>query len=129
LANEKGAPWWKAIGILTQGSVFALTGRAEAVETITSGLAALRSTGATVYIPMYLSCLARAQADLHRFDDARRSIDEATAAMETTKERMYAAEVNRTAGEIALISPEPDMAEAEAFFERAVGDGCIKKLD
>jgi predicted ATPase len=41
------------------------------------------------------------------------------AAMETTKERMYAAEVNRTAGEMALISPEPDMAEAEAFFERA----------
>jgi predicted ATPase len=120
LANEKGAPWWKAIGILTQGSVFALTGRAEAVETIASGLAALRSTGATVYIPMYLSYLARAQADLRRFDDARRSIDEATAAMETTKERMYAAEVNRTAGEIALISPEPDMVEAEAFFGRAL---------
>jgi predicted ATPase len=119
LANEKGAPWWKAIGILTRGSVFALTGRAEAVETITFGLAALRSTGATVYIPMYLSYLARAQADLRRFDDARRSIDEAMAAMETTKERMYAAEVNRTAGEIALISPEPDMAEAEAFFESA----------
>ena len=36
-------------------------------------------------------------------------------AMETTKERWYEAEVNRIAGEIALKSPEPDAAKAEAI--------------
>ena len=41
-------------------------------------------------------------------------------AVETTKERWSEAEVHRTAGEIALMSPEPDAAKAEACFERAL---------
>ena len=41
-------------------------------------------------------------------------------AVETTKERWYEAEVNRIAGEIALRSPKPDVAKAEACFERAL---------
>jgi predicted ATPase len=40
--------------------------------------------------------------------------------METTKERWCEAEVHRIAGEIALRSPEPDAAKAEAYFERAL---------
>ena len=40
--------------------------------------------------------------------------------METTKERWCEAEANRIAGEIALMSPEPDAAKAEAYFERAL---------
>ena len=40
--------------------------------------------------------------------------------METTKERLFEAEINRVAGEIALKSPEPDAAKAEAYFERAL---------
>ena len=38
----------------------------------------------------------------------------------TTKETWFEAEVNRIAGEIALKSPEPDVAKAEAYFERAL---------
>ena len=41
-------------------------------------------------------------------------------AVETTKETWCEAEVNRIAGEIALKSPEPDAAKAEAYFERAL---------
>jgi predicted ATPase len=41
-------------------------------------------------------------------------------AVETTKERWCEAEVHRVAGEIALKSPEPDAAKAEAYFERAL---------
>jgi predicted ATPase len=40
--------------------------------------------------------------------------------IETTKERWYEAEVHRIAGEIALLSLEPDMAKAEIYFERAL---------
>ena len=40
--------------------------------------------------------------------------------METAKERWYEAEVNRIAGEIALLLPEPDVAKAQACFERAL---------
>jgi predicted ATPase len=41
-------------------------------------------------------------------------------AVETTKERWCEAEVNRIAGDIALLSPEPDVATAKAYFERAL---------
>ena len=41
-------------------------------------------------------------------------------AIETTKERLWEADTHRIAGEIALLSPEPDAAKAEAYFERAL---------
>ena len=121
LADEKGALFWKALGMLHQGCVLALTGKAsDAVQMITSGITALRSTGATMWMPLYLSYLARAYAELGQFDDAWRCIGEAMTVVETTKERWCEAEVNRIAGEIALKSPEPDAAKAEAYFERAL---------
>jgi predicted ATPase len=121
LADEKGAFFWKAQGQIHQGRVLALTGEAaDAVQMITFGITAWRSTGATFYMPLYLSCLARAYAELGQFDDATRTIAEAMTAVETTKERMWEAEVHRVAGEIVLRSPEPDAAKAEAYFERAL---------
>ena len=71
-------------------------------------------------MPAYLSYLARARAELGQFDDAWRCIREAMTAVETTKEKWWEAEVYRTAGEIALLSPEPDAPKAEAYFERAL---------
>ena len=76
-------------------------------------------------MPFYLSYLARAYADLGQFDDAWRCIGEAMSGIETTKERWCEAEVNRIAGEIALMSPEPDAAKAEALF-RACACGHAK---
>jgi predicted ATPase len=121
LADEKGGAYWKALGTMMQGDLLALTGEASvAIQKITFGVTAQRSTGATVLIPSYLSSLARAYADLGQFDDARRYIDEAMTLVETTKERLFEAEINRDAGDIALMPPEPDAAKAEAYFERAV---------
>ena len=121
LADEKGALFWKALGMLLQGCVLALTGKAsDAVQMITSGITALRSTGATLWMPLYLSYLASAYAELGQFDDAWRCIGEAMTAVETTKEKWCEAEIYRMAGEIALKSPEPDAAKAEAYFERAL---------
>ena len=121
LADEKGAFWWKALGMVEQGGILALTGNAsEAVHMLTSGITALRSTGATVSLPSHLSHLARAYAELGQFDDAWRCIGEAMSTVATTKESWFEAEVNRIAGEIALLSPEPDVTKAEASFERAL---------
>jgi class 3 adenylate cyclase/predicted ATPase len=121
LADEKGASLWKAWGMMTQGSVLALTGKAsDAVHKITSGITAVRSTEGTLWMPFRLSHLTRAYAELGQFDDAWRCIDEAMTAMETTKEKWSEAEVHRTAGEIVLKSPEPHMAKAEAYFKRAL---------
>jgi predicted ATPase len=121
LADEKGALLWKANGMMSKGCVLALTGKAsEAVQMMTSGITASRSTGTTAFQSFHLSLLARAYAELDQFDDAWRCISEATTAVETTKERWCEAEVNRMAGEIALKSPQPDTAKAEAYFERAL---------
>ena len=121
LAEEKGASFWKARGMLLQGSLLALTGKAsKAVQMITSGIAALGSTGTTLWSPLYLSFSARADTEVGQFDDANRCIGEAMAAVETTKETWCEAEVHRVAGEIALMLPEPDAAKAEACLERAL---------
>ena len=69
---------------------------------------------------LYLSNLASAHAELGQFDDAWHCVGEAMTAVETTKERWCEAEIHRIAGEIALKSPEPDVAKAEAYFERAI---------
>jgi predicted ATPase len=45
---------------------------------------------------------------------------ETNAAIETTKEKWCEAEVHRVAGEIALLSQEPDMAKAEAYVDRSL---------
>ncbi len=39
---------------------------------------------------------------------------------EATRERCTDAEIHRTAGEIALLSPEPDAAKAETYFSSAL---------
>ena len=65
-----------------------LTGNASnAIQTITSAIAAFRSIGTTFWTPLFLSLLARAYAELGQLHDASRCISEALTAVETTKER------------------------------------------
>jgi predicted ATPase len=121
LSDKTGALFSRGQGMIYRGCVLGMTGQAsEASYLITSGLIARSSTGATVTVPSFLSYLARAYAELGQFGDAWRCIGEAIAAIETTKETWFEAEVNRVAGEIALESPEPDAAKAEAYFARAL---------
>jgi class 3 adenylate cyclase/predicted ATPase len=121
LKDQTGSVFWGAWGMMQRGCLLALTGKAsDAVQTITCGVTAMRSTGTTMWMPFWLSYLARANAEIGQPDDARRCIGEAMAAVETAKERWCEAEVNRIGGEIALLSPEPDVAKAEAYFERAL---------
>jgi predicted ATPase len=121
LAEEKGSPNWEALGMMNQGNVLALTGRASAaIEMLISGISAWHTTGSTIYLTLYLPRLARAHAELGHFEEAWRCIGEAMTLVETAKEKWCEAEVHRVAGEIALMSPEPDAAKAEACFERAL---------
>jgi class 3 adenylate cyclase/predicted ATPase len=121
LADEKASVQWKGAGMFVRSWLVALTGTAaDAVPAITAGVTAYRSTGATAWIPSYLSYLAKAYAELGQFDEAWRYSDEATTAIETTKETWWEADIRRRAGEIALMSPQPDAAKALAYFEQAL---------
>jgi len=121
LAEERGASFWKIQGMRARGQLLALTHKAtDAIQITTSALIAWRSTGSTAFEQFYLTYLARTFAEVDQFDDAWRCIGEAMTAVVTMKERWWEAEVNRTAGEIMLLSPEPDAAKAEAHFEQAL---------
>jgi class 3 adenylate cyclase/predicted ATPase len=122
LADEQGTLlFWKAWVMLWQGWLCALSGKAsDAVRMITAGITGRRSTGATLWLPLSLSYLAKAHAELGQFDAAWCSVDEAIAVTAASGEKWCEAEVQRIAGEIALMSPEPDAAKAQAYFGRAL---------
>ena len=121
LAEDKGAAYWKADGLLMRGCLLALTGKhADAVPMISAGIAAYRLTGATMWLSWYLSHLSIAHAGLGQLDDAWRCIDEAMTTVKATREKWCEPEVERIAGEIALKSPLPDTAKAEWYFQHAL---------
>jgi predicted ATPase len=121
LADAKGAPFVKALAMLNRSWILGLTGKAsEAIQMFTSWIGAYRSTEATIYTPLHLSLFARVKAELGESDDASRYMDEAIVAIETTKEKWFEAEATRIAGQIVLLSPEPNTAKAQTYFERAL---------
>jgi predicted ATPase len=120
LADEKDATTWRASEISLRGYLLTFTGKAsDAIHAITTGLTAARSTGAA-WVPLLLTYLARANAELNQCADAWACISEATNMIETAKERWCEAEVDRIVGETALKSPERDDTKAEAYFKRAL---------
>ena len=119
-ADEKNAALWKAFAMMGRGWLQATGSLSDAVQTMTAGVTAMHSGGATVWTPIFMSELARAYAELGQAEEARRYVGETITMVETTKQRWFEAEVNRVAGEIALMSPEPDATKAEAYFERAL---------
>ncbi|MGO9630649.1 MAG: AAA family ATPase [Xanthobacteraceae bacterium] len=121
LAEEKRADYLKALGMMFQGCLYAVIGKIpESIGVFVSGIAAVRATGSTLWEPLFLSSLAMAYAKISQFDDAWRCLDEAITMIEKTDERWCESEVNRIAGEIALMPASPDAPTAAAYFEHAL---------
>jgi predicted ATPase len=76
--------------------------------------------GTNVWSPWFLGLTAHAAANSGDFTRAQDLVSSANAALETTNERWAEAEIHRTAGEVSLMSPEPDAAKAQTYFERAL---------
>jgi hypothetical protein len=92
----------------------------EAIQVLAPAIAAADAAGYRLGLPFKWSCLARAHLAIDQIDDARRGIAEALTTMQTTKEAWPAAELHRTMGDIAWLSPEHDAVTALACFERAL---------
>ena len=73
-----------------------------------------------MWMPLFLSYLARANAEIGEFNEASAKIGEAITAVKATKENWFEAEILRVAGEIALLGPEPNPAEADEHFTSAL---------
>ena len=120
MAEEKSAPFWKAFGTTLQGWVLAQPATpSDAVHQITSGITAYRSTGSTYFAALAI-IFGESLCGPLPIRRCLRCIDEAIATVNRTKERWWEAKVDRIAGEITLMSPEPDAAKAEAYLERAL---------
>ena len=121
LAEKSGALMWKVAATFSRGYVYALTGKPlEGLPLIETNVAVWQSAGAKMFRPLFSSYTARAYLDAGNFDAARQAIQDAMTTIQTTGERWIEAEVNRVAGEIALLSPEPEKAKAEGYFDRAL---------
>jgi predicted ATPase len=121
MATEKNAAQWRGGGMMHRGAIQALTGKAlDAITMIPSGIAAWQSSGSIAFVPWYTSHTARAHAELGQFGEAWRHIDEALKTIETTGETWCESDIHRTAGEIALLQPDPDLGKAEDHFARAL---------
>jgi class 3 adenylate cyclase/predicted ATPase len=121
LKDQIGSGFWGGWGLALTGCMSALTGRpAEAIQSITSGVIAMRSTGNTMWAPLFSTHLAQAHAELGQFKFAWSNIHDAMRSVQETKENWYEAEINRIAGEIALLGPKADAVKAEAYFAGAL---------
>ena len=83
LADEKGAMFWKARGMMYPRLRIGLDRqslRRSSNDHLRNHRVAINRSN--MWVPLYLSSLARAHADLGQFDDAWRCIDEAMTAVE-----------------------------------------------
>jgi len=120
LADKNQALYWKAMGTIFDGFIKVLVGEAEVgVPTLKIGLDKMKSAQATLALPWYLSILSIGYVALRELDEADQMLAEAVAVMESSKEKLSEAEINRIFGEFIVVR-ERDLAKAEAYFQRAL---------
>ncbi len=121
LSTEHEASQWLAAGTIIEGFVHAELGEGElAIAQIRRGLAAYGSTGSHLFVPYFLSLLARACLKLGEPHEGLRVIAEALERARTTGERVWEAELVRLEGDLRLAAAPDVVAEALECFRRAI---------
>jgi predicted ATPase len=126
VCRDYGFPMWMATAVLFEA--VALVDRRPMIDRITQmreGLASWRATGAGIFVPYFLSSLARAYARNGQIGDGLETIAEALDRVEQTGERIWEAELYRLKGRLIVdqgrASPAPGVhAKAEECFQQAL---------
>ena len=136
LSTEHEFELWRAMGMVGQAWATVEEGLLrDGIAQLRAGLSALRSTGAEVVMPYFLSLLAQAYARAGQVAEGISILAEAQAALEDGGERWWQAELYRLKGEMLLRwpgSPGENEMEAEDYLRRAHGvarDQCAKSLE
>jgi predicted ATPase len=112
LATEQGFAYWRAEGTIYRGWVKVKNGDvAEGMSLLRSGSAAYRATGAEMWMPLFITLLARACEIPGQFEEAVTLLEHASQVVERTGERWFAAELNRLKGQLLLRQGRPEAAE------------------
>ena len=121
LATEQGFPIWAALGTTLRGWALTMQGQDEAgVAQVRGGIAALRATGAALFVPYLYTVLADVCAHLGHIEDGLQTLAEAHTLVERYDERYWEAEVCRLRGVLLLRQPGTSPAEAEAWLQQAL---------
>jgi predicted ATPase len=117
LSTDHGFPFWRAGGQIFEGWAATCEGDADqGLEILEEGLSAWRSTGARLWLPIFLSLKARAYAKAGRSKAALQAIDEAIAVSAETSERWAIAEVLRIKARLILAAGNAEFDEMEALL-------------
>jgi TOMM system kinase/cyclase fusion protein len=120
LAHEQGFALFVALGTLLQG--WALSAQSQGLEGMTQirvGIAAWRAAGSRAWQPYFLSLLAAAYGDGGHPEEGLQVLAEALAIIDSSGERLYAAELYRLKG-VLLQQLAAPQEEAEACFRQAL---------
>jgi predicted ATPase len=116
VATEQGFPIWRGHGTMHQGWIKVENGQvAEGISLLRNGSDARRADGERMWLPHYLTLLARACEIAAQTDEALRLLDETLQLVEKTGVRWLAAELNRHRGEMLLRRGQSAAAE-EAYL-------------
>jgi predicted ATPase len=117
LAREQGYAFWEARGRCYAGWTAAQTGRLDqAVELLTAGISALRSSSVTLYLPSAHVMLAEVYQLRGETAAAMRALEEASNLVARTGECWCEAEIYRATGGLRRDDP----ATAEPLLQRAM---------
>jgi predicted ATPase len=119
LGREQGFPIYVAAGTFNRGWLLVQGGASEGVALMRGELARLRANGDEDFLPRSLLLLAEAHREVGQTALASGLVDEALARVERTDERLFEAELHRLKGELMLLNPDAD--QAEACLRQAIG--------
>jgi predicted ATPase/DNA-binding winged helix-turn-helix (wHTH) protein len=121
LSTEQGFSFWAAVGTSLRGWALAMQGQgAEGMAQIRQGAAAMRATGAAVFVLYFCTLLADVCDHLGHTEDGLQALAEAHTILEQHEERWWEAEVHRLRGVLLLRQTMPQQEEAEAWLQRAL---------
>jgi DNA-binding SARP family transcriptional activator/predicted ATPase len=122
LSKEHETSQWLAVGTIMEAAAQVELGDVDAaVEQIRRGIDAYRATGAHLFVPYFLSLLARGCLKAGRAHDGIQAIGEALERSRSTGERVWEPELMRLEGELQLVACPDDAAQALGHFHRALG--------
>jgi predicted ATPase len=120
VATDQGFPFYRANGAIYRGWVKAKNAAVtEGLSLLRAGASAYCATGATAWMPFYIALLAKACEIAGRIEEGAAGLDQALQLVERTKERWFAAELDRQRGQLMLRQGHPEAAEE--LYRKALG--------
>jgi predicted ATPase len=112
VATEQGFPVWRAMGTIHRGWVMVKNDNVtRGISLLRSGWAAYRATGTDMWTPYNTALLAKACEIAGQIEEALTLLNDALQIVERSRQRWFAAELNRLKGQLLLRQGHSEAAE------------------